>query len=519
MKGLLLTILLAAIVFSANIWGTSIYILDEAKNASCAMEMLQRKNFIVPFFNNQLRTDKPPLHYYCMIAGYLLFGVNPFAARIFSALAGVLTVWLAYSVVKKQINGRVAAFTVMFMLASLQLTVHFHMAVPDPYLILWMTLSGFALYACLQGKKHAYIVFYLAVALGFLTKGLIAVVIPVLTAALYALLTRSVKQSLRSLRLGKGILIFSVVALPWYIAVGLETEGEWLKGFFLEHHINRYTSVMEGHRGYFFAPFLFLFFSLFPFSVFAAQAFGLAFRSLSSHPFVCFCSLWVMVLTVFFAFSKTLLPGYVGPAIPFFAVVLGNYLSQWVESFALKINYWPIGLAVVLSLAIPVAAYFMLIHDAQGRLMVNYVWFLLIIPAGVLTGVYYYVKGQLSKMCYAWCGSWMVLTLIFFYIIYPALDRLNPVLDSRTIRQHYAGHRVMSYGLFNPAFVFEYGRPLHEVAVRHENGKIRFPEHEKLLIITRFDYVQNVVTDSIGFRIIYRNRDLFEQSETVILAN
>ncbi len=41
-----------------------IYILDEAKNAECAREMLVSGNYVVPYFNGQLRTDKPPLHYF-----------------------------------------------------------------------------------------------------------------------------------------------------------------------------------------------------------------------------------------------------------------------------------------------------------------------------------------------------------------------------------------------------------------------------------------------------------------------
>jgi 4-amino-4-deoxy-L-arabinose transferase-like glycosyltransferase len=44
-----------------------IYILDEAKNAECAREMLVSGNYVVPYFNGQIRTDKPPLHYFFMV--------------------------------------------------------------------------------------------------------------------------------------------------------------------------------------------------------------------------------------------------------------------------------------------------------------------------------------------------------------------------------------------------------------------------------------------------------------------
>ena len=88
-KKLVLLILLALFLYGANFWGISVYVLDEAKNSACAMEMYDRNDWIVPTFNDELRTDKPPLHYYFMRTGYALFGVSPFSARFFSVLAGV----------------------------------------------------------------------------------------------------------------------------------------------------------------------------------------------------------------------------------------------------------------------------------------------------------------------------------------------------------------------------------------------------------------------------------------------
>jgi 4-amino-4-deoxy-L-arabinose transferase-like glycosyltransferase len=42
---------LSIVVYGSNLGGFSIYILDEAKNASCAMEMMQRGDLVVPTFN------------------------------------------------------------------------------------------------------------------------------------------------------------------------------------------------------------------------------------------------------------------------------------------------------------------------------------------------------------------------------------------------------------------------------------------------------------------------------------
>ena len=88
--------LLSAIIFFSNLAGPSIYILDEAKNAGCAREMLTNQEYVVPTFNGTLRAQKPPLHYYFMILSYRLFEVNKLGARFFSAVFGVLTVLISF---------------------------------------------------------------------------------------------------------------------------------------------------------------------------------------------------------------------------------------------------------------------------------------------------------------------------------------------------------------------------------------------------------------------------------------
>src|SRR5262245_36676038 len=64
---------------------------DEPRNARCAKEMMDRGDWVVPTFNGQLRTHKPALTYWIMIASYRTFGVNEFAARFGSASLGIGT--------------------------------------------------------------------------------------------------------------------------------------------------------------------------------------------------------------------------------------------------------------------------------------------------------------------------------------------------------------------------------------------------------------------------------------------
>jgi 4-amino-4-deoxy-L-arabinose transferase-like glycosyltransferase len=502
---------LAALVYGANIWGTSVYILDEAKNASCALEMLQRNDLVIPTFNNELRTDKPPLHYFFMMLAYHLFDVSSFSARIFSVLAGVILIAFLYRKVARWTDERAAFYTCFMLIASLHMAVQFHLAVPDPYLLLWMTVSLISLYESLQQQPRAVYLLYVSAALGFLTKGLITVVFPALAGILYILIRKyPLQEAWRSLKPLTGLLIFSAIALPWYIAVGIATEGAWLRGFFLQHHLHRYTATMEGHRGFFLAPLIFLLMALFPFSVFSTASFRTAWARRKTGDLLFFAGVVVAVVVVFFSFSRTLLPGYVGPAIPFFAIMVGHFLVQGHLPGKVSLRVMS-SIALLIALAFPVAGYLLLREQYSGQAAIYLNAPLFVIPAAVMLGIYYFRKQQMQRAMITWGAGLLILSQIFFYVIHPALDNRNPVVDSRPVREKYREYQPATYGLFNPAFVFEYRKPLPELS-------LSLYDSVPVMIITRSAY-ENEIAAKYRVEPIYRKKDLFESSETLILVS
>src|SRR5580704_17690379 len=75
-------------------WSLPLIDRDEPRFAEASREMIQRGNYIVPYINNQLRLDKPPLTYWAQVASFYIFGENEFAARFPSAIAAALTALL-----------------------------------------------------------------------------------------------------------------------------------------------------------------------------------------------------------------------------------------------------------------------------------------------------------------------------------------------------------------------------------------------------------------------------------------
>lgn len=515
----LIILFLAILVYGANFWGTSIYILDEAKNAGCAMEMYERGDFIVPTFNSILRTDKPPLHYFFMILAYKAFGINPFAARIFSVLAGLLTVIVVYLFTGKLMGRKTAFFSSLIMVSSLQLAIQFHLAVPDPYLILFMTILFFLFYLGYEKDSEKYLLgFYGVTGLAFLSKGLIAIVIPGLVIFLFILLTRQLnKRGIIKLHLFWGSVVFLIISAPWYIAVGYKTDGLWLEGFFITHNVQRFTSTMEGHSGFPFAPFGIMIVALLPFSIFLIQAIKVIWCQRKQNNFFIFCLIIITVIPLFFTFSKTILPSYPAPAFPFFAIILGYYLESVLKTQPIKtINglLMTLILYVFISAFIPIGVYLTLHSETVFYHLDYFAYPFFILPIGGVMAAYFYYCNKKKLMIYSLAGSWIFTGLFFFYYLYPQIDKLNPVTRSIQVLD-LKKYPVVFYGSFNPAFVFALQKQIPRLNTP-EDVMHFFKKNPHGYLITYQKYYPDL-KDIHAIEIKFEQKDLFESAVTVLL--
>ena len=145
-KAWIFAVLAAALVSFTFLNAYPISILDEAKNAEAAREMWVSGNYWVPTFNGELRTDKPPLHYYFMLLGFKLFGTTVLGARFFSAVMGFVMLLATFGFARRHLGETVAKTTLLILVGSFFFMQEFHLAVPDPYLIAFVTLGLFSFY-------------------------------------------------------------------------------------------------------------------------------------------------------------------------------------------------------------------------------------------------------------------------------------------------------------------------------------------------------------------------------------
>lgn len=511
-----LTILLfitGIILLLSNIWGNSIYILDEAKNSVCAREMLERRDIIVPTFNYELRTDKPPLHYFFMMISYSIFGVNEFSARFFSVIAGIGTLMITFYYTRRFIGFWTAFWSTLTLISSLHFILEFHLAVPDPYLIFFISLTLFSFYDYYQNNKFSQLlIFYISLALGVLTKGPVALALPGLIIIIFLLFNQDFKwKTIWKFNSLAGLLLFSIIALPWYIFVGIETNGEWIDGFFFKHNINRFTETMEGHGGLFFVPFLYVLIGMLPFSVFIIQAVKMIWQQRKVNVFGLFCLIVVLVIITFFSISSTKLPNYTIPAYPFLAVIFGVFLSDSKEKKGSK--YFLVG--SIIGILITAAAFTALTIEKNLNPLKYYALLFLVIPVFSFIGFYFSQKKENFKALISLSSGWIIASLLFFYIIFPKIDSKNPVSETRAIVDQF--EQVAYYGNYNPAFSFYIQKEIPQLESIEDVNRF-FKKQQSAILISTTKYENQLNTlDSI--KEIVRTKDLFETPTTIVYTD
>ena len=113
----------------------------------------------------------------------------------------------------------------------------------DPQFTFWVNLTGVALWFCFDsttsnGRLGSWALLGFACGMGFMTKGFLAWLLPVLIALPYAIWQKRFRELL-----GYGVVavvVAIVVSLPWALAVHLQEPDYW-NFFFWHEHIQRFA--------------------------------------------------------------------------------------------------------------------------------------------------------------------------------------------------------------------------------------------------------------------------------------
>jgi 4-amino-4-deoxy-L-arabinose transferase-like glycosyltransferase len=206
---------------------------DEGRYSEIAREMIQTGDWLVPHFWYLPHLDKPPVTYWLVAISVKLFGQNEWAVRLPIAVAGVSGVRAVFLLGCLLGGRRVGWWSLLILQSSLLYFVMARMLTTDIILTqftAWSVYFFWRSWLCLSpetvspqpGKFWSWhLAGWVAIALGFLTKGPIALAIPLVALAsllVFRWKTFSPKKIMFGGLVG-GLMLFLILATPWFLAV------------------------------------------------------------------------------------------------------------------------------------------------------------------------------------------------------------------------------------------------------------------------------------------------------------
>ena len=238
-------VLLALLSFAAGVGRGAITDTDEAFYAESAREMVESGNWLTPYFNYEPRFQKPAFYYWVTAALFAAAEPHEFLARAFAAAAGVGLVLITTACARRWYDESVGLLAGAIAATSFGYFALARMSLPDLPLAFFITCSIWtAFVATLERERNArkwLLYAALAAALGFLVKGPLAVLLPVLVVVPILLMERR-SLNVHFADMVLATVLFLAVALPWYLAMWMQHGTEYLVGFFVGDNFERFAT-------------------------------------------------------------------------------------------------------------------------------------------------------------------------------------------------------------------------------------------------------------------------------------
>lgn len=319
----------------------------EARYAEIARLMVVSGNWITPQIDPGIPFwAKPPLSTWLTAASFRLFGFNEFAARLPAFLLILLTALIVFRVGRASYSAHTATIACAVLMSSVLGFIAAGAVMTDAALVAATTLSlaSFCRTIGEDGRQYRYGLF-VGIGLGLLAKGPLTIVLVGLPVFGWSLWQRNLSWLWRSVPWIKGGLLALVIAGPWYVLAEANSPG-FLEYFLIGEHWlrfvdsgwpgDRYGHAHSEPRG---TIWLFGIATALPWTLVAGVAVLRWLRRRpgprSPKPLAAFLLLWMLTPLAFFTFAGNILPAYVLPALPAFALLLGAWLKERSAAFAM----------------------------------------------------------------------------------------------------------------------------------------------------------------------------------------
>ena len=369
-----LIVVTLAVCYFSNLGAIGFVGPDEPRYAWIARDMAETGDWVTPRLYGKPWFEKPVLYYWMAGASFKLFGVSEAAARLPSAISALLATlalaWLAWRVY----GAETARWLLLLLPTSVGMIGFSHAAATDMPFSAMLTIAMVCAVVVLGLVRNehttilphtpwiALLLFGFFLGLAVLAKGPAAIILSGGAVFFWALFTTKWRDAFRLLH-PAAIVSFCATALPWYILCA-RRNPDFFRVFIIEHNLKRYLTPEFQHIQpfwYYVPVLLAMFFPWIAILISGCVTFLQSLRRKENYD-----ELTVLLLSfsifcfAFFSVSRSKLPGYILPAIPFVGLLFsqhwGDLLSKrgpttrWLPAtigltfitFAVLLGYFPI---------------------------------------------------------------------------------------------------------------------------------------------------------------------------------
>ncbi|HZC45593.1 MAG TPA: glycosyltransferase family 39 protein, partial [Candidatus Acidoferrum sp.] len=254
---LVAVIALSAAVCFFHLGSYGLWEPDEARYAEIAREMLQSGNLLVPHLNYVAYVEKPPLLYWLTTPSFWIFGVSEFAARLPVALSAIAGIVATYVFALRTFGRRHAILAAAILATTPLYALMAQVLTTDMTLTALVTIATFALFLHQQeGGRWCWIA-YVAMGLAVMTKGPVGAALPILSILIWLGLNRELGGAIKRFHAIPGLILTTLIAAPWFIAISIREPG-FADFYFVGEHIRRVfeTDYSHSEAFYFYLPVL-----------------------------------------------------------------------------------------------------------------------------------------------------------------------------------------------------------------------------------------------------------------------
>jgi 4-amino-4-deoxy-L-arabinose transferase-like glycosyltransferase len=488
----ILTLLLALAIcpYFIDLGGSAIWDANEAFYVETPREMMERGDYISPTFNYEPRLNKPVLSYWVVAGVYHLFGVSVGVQRLPIAIGAIVMIVAAFvlalaaapvgtGAADSRRRVEAALWSALGLASTPRLLMFSRRIIIDVFIAMFMALAlmCFALSERYPERRRRYLVWmYVAIGLGVLTKGPIAILLPGAVFAGYLLVHRELGR-VRSMMLPAGTLIVAAIIVPWYAALYVRDGWEPIKSFIIGENVARYTEGLgvDAIRPFwFYAPVIFS--DSFPWSLFlipAAAAWFAGRRTAGdadpARRVRTLLWLWIVVIVLFFTASAAKQDLYIYPIVPAVTALAGITIAHGLRERSRALRWTASVIGVVVAIAGAGVLY--LVGSPTGTYVVEGSRIMGV--AGVVGGLSILVLAIANRSALAVVGiaiTFIVLNWGFVLRVLPGFERYKPVpgfaatLEPRLQERD----RVVTFDEALPSLVFYLRRHVDPIFIEQE---------------------------------------------------